>query len=89
MPWPVGEEGPEFVENAGWDADKDVDLSDWYDCDRPVMGTVKLLTLTSDERASLEACEVLLAISAGTSSAAGIGSPRAAATSCASVHESE
>jgi hypothetical protein len=49
------------------------------------MGTVNELTTLGSR---LEDCETLLAISGGTSSGAGIGSPLAAANSCASVQES-
>jgi hypothetical protein len=84
----VGEAGPE-LENAGCDCDRLAEVPDSYDIERDVIGTVKLLRLASDDRNVEEACEPVRAISGGTSSAAGIGKPRAAAASCASVHDSE
>ena len=53
-----------------------------------MIGTVKLLTLEADLGGIDEACDPVRVISGGIASAAGIGSPRAAATSCASVHDS-
>ena len=84
----VGEAGPE-LEKAGCDAERLADVLDSYDWDLEDIGTVRLFTLKSDALGLEEACEPVRAMSGGTSSAAGMGRPRAAATSCASVHESE
>lgn len=53
------------------------------------MGTVSLLILVSEAEGLRDVSEAVLSIAGGTSSGAGIGRPLAAATSCASVQDSE
>ena len=69
------------------EGEKFAELVESCDCDREVIGTVRLFT--SDILGIEEACDGVRAISGGISSGAGMGSIRAAATSCASVHEFE
>lgn len=65
------------LENAGWEGESVAEASEPTECDRPEMGTVKLC------RFWFEACGDSVGLSnssSGTSSGAGIGIPRPAAT---------
>lgn len=83
----VGDVGPE-LEKVGREGEKLAEEVESCDCDLDVIGTVKLLT-SEVVRGIDEACDGVRAMSGGISSGAGIGRLRAAATSCASVHDFE
>lgn len=66
-------------ENAGWEGDRVADASEAYECEREDMGTVRFCKFGLDDLGD-SAGTGLSGSSGGTSSAAGIGSPLAAAT---------
>jgi len=76
----VGEAGPEWV-SVGWDEDRLTETSDSLESVLPGIGTIRLCTCWSKVFETCDVREAIRSNPGGISSAAGMGSPRAAATS--------